>query len=102
MTSKKHKLMDAASDPFSDDNNAANNTGFQSLDSALYGAINKADSLYMKASPVNIFHIHPDLKQPRRAIPSKVREEVNWDGSPQMITTGVFDVGIAHSRKNRG
>jgi hypothetical protein len=37
------------------------------------------------AQTVDIFEIHPDPTQPRRSVPSTVRE--HWDGRPETITT---------------
>ena len=62
---------------FENDNNI--NTGI-SLDEAVHGLTPKLDTGRIVAKPISIFDIYPDPMQPRRAIPSSVRQ--GWDGSP--------------------
>ena len=54
-----------------------------SLDEAVHGAAPKLDTGRIIAKPISIFEIYPDPTQPRRAIPSSVRQ--GWDGSPSGI-----------------
>jgi hypothetical protein len=51
-----------------------------SLDDAVHGLAPKLDTGRIVAKPISIFEIYPDPMQPRRAIPSAVRE--GWDGNP--------------------
>ena len=57
------------------------------VDSAIYGEIDKVDSGKQVARPIDIMAIKPDPTQPRRTIPSLVRNM--WDGEsetvPQML-----------------
>jgi len=52
-------------------------------DSAIFGKIAEIDEGKQLAKPISIFDIHPDLAQPRRTIPSPVRQD--WDGRPDTI-----------------
>src|SRR5574341_1557175 len=51
-----------------------------SLDDAVHGLAPKLDTGRIVARPISIFEIYPDPTQPRRAIPSSVRQ--GWDGNP--------------------
>lgn len=70
-------------------------------DAALYGneAFAQVDSQRYIAEPLSIFRIWPDLKQPRRAMPSSVRSI--WNGSPNGLMP-VFDLWIAKAEEERG
>ncbi|NWF71272.1 MAG: ParB N-terminal domain-containing protein [Chloroflexi bacterium] len=63
---------------------AAVDTSFEAADALLYGEIAKIDEGRQIAKPINIFDIQPDFAQPRRAMPSAVREQ--WDGSPRSLS----------------
>jgi hypothetical protein len=69
------------------DNSAfGDNNGTYTLeetDAAIFGSIDAVDAGRQVAKPVSIFDIYPDLRQPRRAIPSVIRDK--WDGSPESI-----------------
>ena len=52
-------------------------------DSAIFGKIAEIDEGRQIAKPVSIFDIYPDPVQPRRAVPSPVRQ--HWDGHPDTI-----------------
>ncbi len=62
---------------FENDNSIS--TGI-SLDDAVHGLAPKLDTGRIVARPISIFEIYPDPMQPRRAIPSSVRQ--GWDGNP--------------------
>jgi hypothetical protein len=51
------------------------------------------------AKPVSIFNIFPDVEQPRRAMPSVVRN--HWDGKPTSMAN-VFDVWYHLAGEERG
>lgn len=53
------------------------------VDASIFGEIDKIDAGRQVAKPISIFDISPDLTQPRRAVPSVVRE--NWDGRPETV-----------------
>ena len=53
-------------------------TSAHSIDSALFGAIQAIDANRQSASPISIFEIKPDPRQPRRTIPFVVR--TGWSG----------------------
>ncbi|MFN8371436.1 MAG: ParB/RepB/Spo0J family partition protein [Anaerolineae bacterium] len=61
---------------------AAENS-FEAADAILYGAIAKVDEGRQVAKPISIFDIQPDAAQPRRAIPSTVRQR--WNGNPHTL-----------------
>jgi hypothetical protein len=50
----------------------------EGADSSIFGKIAEIDEGRQIAKPISIFDIYPDPVQPRRAIPSPVRQ--NWDG----------------------
>lgn len=58
------------------------NTGV-GLDDAIHGIAPKLDTGRIVARPISIFEIYPDPTQPRRAIPSSVRQ--GWDGDPRQV-----------------
>lgn len=58
---------------------AAPTSSLQAADSAIFGAIADAEKRKI-ATPVSIFQIWPDPSQPRRTVPSVIREQ--WDGAP--------------------
>lgn len=51
-----------------------------SLDDAVHGLAPKLDTGRIVARPISIFDIYPDPTQPRRAVPSSVRQ--GWNGDP--------------------
>lgn len=51
--------------------------------STLMGEIKRGDGVRITAAPINIYLIHPDATQPRRALPTEVRRA--WDGSPTSL-----------------
>ncbi len=65
-----------------DENHSSIDTGI-SLDDAVHGIAPKLDTGRIVAKPISIFEIYPDPMQPRRAIPSSVRER--WDGNPSGV-----------------
>lgn len=56
---------------------------FTDLDSAIFGNIPAIDAQTKRIKPISIFQITPDPLQPRRVIPSGVRQR--WNGSPTMM-----------------
>lgn len=50
---------------------------------AMFGDIKRGDGARITAAPINIYLIHPDATQPRRALPTEVRRA--WDGSPTSL-----------------
>lgn len=69
------------------------------IDSALFGAIQSSDANRQSASPVSIFDITPDPRQPRRAIPYVVRQD--WAGDPTLVAD-VFNRWVAMIEEERG
>jgi hypothetical protein len=65
---------------FENDNSIS--TGI-SLDDAVHGLAPKLDTGRIVAKPISIFEIYPDPMQPRRAIPSSVRQ--GWNGDPAHV-----------------
>ncbi len=63
-------------------------TDVHEMDAQMYGAIEKADAGMQTAYPVSIFEIQPDPRQPRRQIPSLIRQQ--WNGDPRQIEA-LFD-----------
>lgn len=72
------------------DNSAfGDNNGTYTLeetDAAIFGSIDAVDAGRQVAKPVSIFDIYPDPMQPRRAVPSVIRDK--WNGS----TEGIADM----------
>jgi hypothetical protein len=70
------------------DNSAfGDNNGTYTLeetDAAIFGSIDAVDAGRQVAKPVSIFEIYPDPAQPRRALPSVIRDK--WDGSPDTVS----------------
>ncbi len=62
------------------------------MDAAVYGDLLKADAGMQTAYPVSIFDIAPDPRQPRRQIPSLVRQ--GWNGEAQSVGE-LFDKWVA-------
>lgn len=52
-------------------------------DMALFGELSKREGQRQIIRPISIFNIYPDVKQPRRAVPSNVRSY--WSGEPKDI-----------------
>lgn len=69
------------------------------IDSALFGAIQNSDANRQSASPVSIFDIMPDPRQPRRAIPYVVRQ--SWDGNPHDLAD-LFNRWVGMIEAERG
>jgi hypothetical protein len=59
------------------------NTSTHAIDSVLFGAIQNIDANRQSASPISIFEIVPDPRQPRRTIPFVVRQ--GWSGRVEEI-----------------
>lgn len=55
------------------------------MDAQTYGEIKQVDAGMQTAYPTSIYDILPDAKQPRRQIPSVVRQQ--WDGAADSIPT---------------
>lgn len=47
------------------------------------GGVGAPDAGRIVAKPITIYDIHPDPRQPRRAIPSEIRQV--WDGNPETV-----------------
>lgn len=75
--SRKKYLQDA--DPFASVQPSAE-TSFEAFDAELFGVIEKVDANRQAAVPVSIMDIQPDPAQPRRTLPSVIRQE--WSGQP--------------------
>ena len=76
----------SGNDPF-----ASESTGTRSLhetDGNLFGIVDEGKVSYQ---PVNIFEVHPDPIQPRRAMPSVIRSR--WDGNAESIAR-VFEIWL--------
>jgi hypothetical protein len=72
------------------------------IDSELYGAIARVDANRQSASPVDIFAIMPDARQPRRAIPYPVRQRWNGDPKQMEMMFSVWVEMIHDERENHG
>ncbi len=96
-----HKRRQQASDnPFEQSEENAESADFSlfDVDAAIYGEISAIDAERQIAEPINITDIYPDVAQPRRAIPSAVRQY--WDGQPE--STGVlFDTWTRIANRER-
>jgi ParB-like nuclease family protein len=68
-------------DAFADNNGSS--YAPEATDAAIFGSIEAVDAGRQVAKPVSIFEIYPDPVQPRRAVPSIVREK--WDGTPETV-----------------
>jgi len=70
-------------------NNDATPTSWDATDSQIYGGseifeqLGKVDSQVTRVQKLSIFSIMPDPTQPRRAVPSAVRQY--WDGTPKGV-----------------
>jgi ParB/RepB/Spo0J family partition protein len=73
----------------------------RSIDEALYSSLEKTDSHRQMASPVSINEIYPDLSQPRRALPHKVRKLANWQGDAERFGE-LFDKWVDLVNQERG
>jgi hypothetical protein len=62
------------------------------MDAQVYGDLLKVDNGMQTAYPVSIFEIAPDPRQPRRQIPSIVRQA--WNGEAQSVGS-LFDQWVA-------
>jgi hypothetical protein len=78
---------------------------FKESDSALYAGTameNMDTGDRVNVRPVPIFHLYPDLNQPRRALPSLIRAE--WDGNPSSLQN-LFELwqdAVNQERKHQG
>lgn len=77
MTKKK---SDFRQNPFDDGKTDASHVA---VDSQIFGELAAVDSQVKRIEKINIFSIHPDPGQPRRAVPSRVRAA--WNGRPEYI-----------------
>jgi hypothetical protein len=66
-----------------DDNNNGSSYAPEATDAAIFGSIEAVDAGRQVAKPVSIFEIYPDPVQPRRAVPSILREV--WNGTPESV-----------------
>jgi hypothetical protein len=76
----KKKFLETA-DPFS--TNTPAELSVHDVDQQLFGKLQNVDAGKQVARPVSIFEITPDPKQPRRAMPSLLRE--HWDGDAKSL-----------------
>jgi hypothetical protein len=53
------------------------------VDSQIFGELAAVDSQVKRIEKINIFSVHPDPGQPRRAVPSRVRNA--WNGRPEHV-----------------
>ncbi len=68
-------------DAFADNNGTS--YAPEATDAAIFGSIEAVDAGRQVAKPVSIFDIYPDPVQPRRAVPSIIRE--TWNGTPETV-----------------
>jgi len=82
---KRKSFKDNAADPFGSGNQPDVDSSWLSADSSIYGDLSQADSKAERTRirEFNIFTIHPDPLQPRRVLPSVLREM--WNGKPESI-----------------
>ena len=72
-------------------NTGDTSSSWDATDSQIYGGseifdqLGKVDSQVSRVHKLSIFHIIPDPTQPRRAVPSAIRQ--HWDGTPQGVAT---------------
>jgi hypothetical protein len=59
------------------------------IDSAYFGEIAAVDKERRDAVPIDIFNIYPDITQPRRILPTEVRQ--TWTGDPADLPA-IFEV----------
>jgi hypothetical protein len=95
---RKNRLM--GSDPFGGDEaeeqpqpQARPELSMSEADAALFGELTRRESTRQTIRPTSIFNIFPDVKQPRRAVPSVVR--VKWSGKPGDIAD-LFNAWLSH------
>jgi hypothetical protein len=69
---------------FGDSNVAYPSPTLEQTAAEIFGKIAEIDEGKQVAKPISIFDIYPDLTQPRRALPSVVRE--SWDGKPAGVS----------------
>jgi len=62
-----------------------NRPTFTEADQAIFSGIREADKQRRVAKPLDIFKIYPDYSQPRRVVPSSVRQ--HWNGLPNTVAT---------------
>lgn len=67
-----------------DDLNNGSGYSLEETDKAIYSLGLPDDSTKQIAKPISIFEIYPDPMQPRRAVPSVIRDK--WDGTPENIS----------------
>lgn len=97
--SRRNQLADI--DPLGSGSQSDEERGFMTLadaDEALFGALDRRDAMRQNVKPVSIFSVLPDVKQPRRAIPLKVRER--WSGQSQDIAD-VFNAWLQFINEER-
>jgi ParB-like nuclease domain len=68
-------------------------------DASIFGNLDRADAGRQVAKPISIFEVHPDMLQPRRAVPSPVR--LYWDGRPS-TTAALFSHWYEMAVQERG
>ncbi len=68
------------------------------IDSKLFGAIQNVDANRQSASPVSIYDIQPDPRQPRRTIPYVVRSQ--WSGLATDMAT-MFNLWVSKVETER-
>ncbi|MFW5748449.1 MAG: ParB N-terminal domain-containing protein [Chloroflexota bacterium] len=95
----KNKFNKSASDPFADENKPQVTDSWWDASSQIFGELAKADAQIERVHKVSIFEILPDLSQPRRAIPSSIRQ--NWDGTPGGVKE-LFTVWWGATQQERG
>lgn len=80
----KRNFRKQAADPFADspDETTVDNS-WMAADQGIFGDIAKADAQTERIKAYDIFGIVPDTAQPRRVIPSAVRQ--HWNGDPHAI-----------------
>lgn len=92
-------------DLFDQSENASSGTSWQEIDSQIFGdgsvleGLAAADAQRERLKRVDIFNVMPDLRQPRRAMPSSVR--ANWNGAADGISE-MFNQWLEAVEQERG
>lgn len=94
---KRNRL--AGVDPFSGDDKPESAPTLRDIDAELFGDLARADIGRVEVKPTRIFDIIPDPTQPRRALPSQVRQ--HWSGSPS-TSAEMFGIWLGMVHHERG
>ncbi len=81
-----------------DDEEDKGHMSLTDADAALFGELDRREVMRQNVKHVSIFNVYPDVKQPRRAIPLKVRQR--WSGNPHDIAD-VFNAWLQFINEER-